>query len=153
MAVDWVRVNRAFDDAPFETLMHASLSEQLEPEEFTNKLAQDIAEGYLAKTLDWQCSHAKITRLFHLAYRDGGPGLSSFGWVVYAAFRLGEERYMGQPELSGAEYFATPLLVNALNKLRQTGTSDRAFSGKIHCSPGCCGAHPLRFNSLEYAAL
>jgi hypothetical protein len=88
-------------------------------DELTDQLAQQMAEGFMAKRLDWDTCHETMTRLFSLAYQEGGPGLTPFGWTVYAAFRLGEERHLGQPEQAGAEYFAEPLLTLALNKHHQ----------------------------------
>lgn len=48
----------------------------------SDQLAQDMADSYLAKNLDWDTCHDTMTGLFRLAYQDQGAGLTAFGWCV-----------------------------------------------------------------------
>lgn len=73
-------------------------------------VALRAAESYLHGAITWEIGDSAMVHLFDWAYRDGGPGLSSFAWLVYSAFTLGESRHSGQPEDAGAEYFSIPLL-------------------------------------------
>lgn len=73
-------------------------------------VALTAATSYLNGNISWEIGDSAMVHLFDWAYRDGGPGLSNFAWLVYSAFTLGESRHSGQPENAGAEYFSMPLL-------------------------------------------
>lgn len=73
-------------------------------------VARMAATSYLHGSISWEIGDLAMVHLFSWAYRDGGPGLSDFAWMVYSAFTLGESRHPGQPDNAGAEYFAVPLL-------------------------------------------
>lgn len=82
----------------------------LNPINTCDLVALSAAESYLHGAITWDIGDSAMVHLFDWAYRDGGPGLSNFAWLVYCAFTLGESRHSGQPENSGAEYFSMPLL-------------------------------------------
>lgn len=81
-------------------------------------IALSMAEGYLGGVMSWRAGDAAMTRLFEWAYRTNGPGLSDFAWLVYSAFVVGEERHLGQPADSGAEFYSVPLLQLACRRAR-----------------------------------
>lgn len=102
-----------FSPAEIEALC---LDEGLSAVEGFDIVALCLAHGCLEGKLSWQAGDAAVTQLFGWAYREHGPGLSNFAWLVYGAFVVGEERHSGQPVNAGAEYFSLPLLELACRK-------------------------------------
>lgn len=84
--------------------------------EFADFLAEEIANSYLHRRQDWATCNQAMAKLFHWAYSERGPGLSEFGWFVYAAIYLGEDKHPGQPAQAGHEYYVRPSLVHACAK-------------------------------------
>lgn len=85
---------------------------------FGDAFLHHVATAYLAHHVEWGEGHRAVNLLFRWACREGGSGLSDFGWYVYAAFYLGEDRHQGQPDDTGSDYYAVPLLVHAVSKCK-----------------------------------
>lgn len=92
------------------------MNDGISPSAFCDCVALAMAEKYLAGDIDWRSADATMTHVQEWAYKEFGPGLSDFAWIVYSAFVLGEDRHEGQPPDAAADYFCRPLLQLAYRK-------------------------------------